>query len=86
MTGNCHVRCGAGENSEITSKNYLSLLGITKEELPEFIITVLSEGKQVGIQNTRPIYEAVYKGETKIVAIDVGSNGFIVGANPASLK
>lgn len=61
-------------------------MGITKEELPEFIITVLSEGKQVGIQNTRPIYEAVYKGETKIVAIDVGSNGFIVGANPASLK
>lgn len=61
-------------------------VGITKEELPEFIITVLSEGKQVGIQNTRPIYEAVYKGETKIVAIDVGSNGFIVGANPASLK
>ena len=25
MTGNCHVRCRAGENSEITSKNYLSL-------------------------------------------------------------
>lgn len=26
MTGNCHVRCGAGENSEIISKSYLSLL------------------------------------------------------------
>ena len=26
MTGNCHVRCGAGENSEMISKNYLSLL------------------------------------------------------------
>lgn len=25
MTGNCHVRCGVGENFEITSKNYLSL-------------------------------------------------------------
>lgn len=24
MTGNCHVRCGTGENSEITSKSYLS--------------------------------------------------------------
>ena len=32
MTGNCHVRCGAGENSEITSKNYLSLFG----KIPEF--------------------------------------------------
>lgn len=27
MTGNCHVRCGVGENSEIISKNYLSLSG-----------------------------------------------------------
>ncbi len=25
MTGNCHVRCGAGENPEITSKDYLLL-------------------------------------------------------------
>lgn len=25
MTGNCHVRCGAGENLEIISKGYLSL-------------------------------------------------------------
>ena len=24
MTGNCHVRCGTGENSEIISKSYLS--------------------------------------------------------------
>ena len=26
MTGNCHVRCGVGENLEIISKDYLSLL------------------------------------------------------------
>lgn len=26
MTGNCHVRCGVGENSEIISKSYLLLL------------------------------------------------------------
>ncbi len=32
MTGNCHVRCGAGENSEMISKNYLSLFG----KIPEF--------------------------------------------------
>ena len=32
MTGNCHVRCGAGENSEMISKNYLSLFG----EIPQF--------------------------------------------------
>jgi type IV secretion system protein VirD4 len=27
VTGNCHARCGAGENSEIISKSYLSLFG-----------------------------------------------------------
>lgn len=32
MTGNCHVRCGAGENSEMISKNYLSLFG----QIPKF--------------------------------------------------
>ena len=26
VMGNYHARCGVGENSEITSKNYLSLL------------------------------------------------------------
>ncbi len=26
MRGNSHVRCGVGENPEITSKDYLSLL------------------------------------------------------------
>ena len=29
MTGNCHVRCGVGENSEIISKSYLSLFSIS---------------------------------------------------------
>lgn len=28
MTGNCHVRCGVGENLEMTSKDYLSLLSL----------------------------------------------------------
>lgn len=28
MTGNCHVRCEAGENLEITSKDYLSLFSL----------------------------------------------------------
>lgn len=32
MTGNCHVRCGVGENPEIVSKDYLSLLG----KIPDF--------------------------------------------------
>ena len=36
MTGNCHVRCGVGENSEIISKSYLSLFAD--------ILTVINSG------------------------------------------
>ena len=32
VTGNCHARCGAGENPESISKDYLSLFG----KIPEF--------------------------------------------------
>jgi len=41
-----------------------------------------TQGTQVGIQGTRPIYEVVFKGIKKRVAVTVGNNGFVVGANP----
>ena len=41
MTGNCHVRCGTGENSEIISKSYLS----SSFEM----ITIAMEGKRLGL-------------------------------------
>ena len=43
MTGNCHVRCGTGENSEIISKSYLS----SSFEM----ITIAMEGKRLGLHN-----------------------------------
>ena len=49
----------------------------------------LENGKIVGYQGKgtgRPIYEVVYNGVTQRVAITTGSNGFIVGANPVSIK
>lgn len=43
MRGNSHVRCGVGENLEITSKGYLSL---------SFeMITIAMEGKRLGLHN-----------------------------------
>jgi len=55
--------------------------GISVEQIPEFLIKAASEGKIVGMQRTRPIYEITFNGQTYKVAIDIGSNGFIVGAN-----
>jgi hypothetical protein len=58
--------------------------GISRAQLPKALMTALSEGRVVGQQGTRPIYEFVFHGKTQRVAITVGDNGFIVGANPAA--
>ena len=46
--------------------------GITQEQIPDYVMNALE----------RPIYEFTYNGEIHKVAITVGNNGFIVGANP----
>ena len=59
--------------------------GITQEQIPDYVMNVLENGKIVGYQGRgtgRPIYEFTYNGEIHKVAITVGNNGFIVGANP----
>ncbi|MCL1976205.1 MAG: hypothetical protein FWG61_08605 [Firmicutes bacterium] len=55
--------------------------GIPTEKIPDFLIKAVSEGKVVGMQGTRPIYEVVYNGQLQRVAITIGENGYIVGAN-----
>ncbi|MBC1514616.1 T7SS effector LXG polymorphic toxin [Listeria immobilis] len=63
--------------------------GISKSELPDFLMTALEKGKIVGYQGKgkgRPIYEVIYNGKKRRVAITVGKNGFIVGANTVSIK
>ncbi|MEK4407056.1 LXG domain-containing protein [Sporosarcina sp. FSL K6-6792] len=62
--------------------------GIKSNEIPDLLMEALSKGKVVGTQgrgNGRPIYEVVFNGQKQRVAITVGNNGFIVGANPKSL-
>ena len=59
--------------------------GIKTSDIPDFILSAVSEGKIVGYQGKgtgRPIYEIEYNGETQLVAVTVGSNGYIVGAYP----
>ena len=49
----------------------------------------LKNGKVVGQQSARggrPIYEVGFEGRTVRVAINTGSNGFVVGANLASSR
>ncbi|RHX77449.1 hypothetical protein DLM77_21180 [Leptospira yasudae] len=61
--------------------------GILQSELPDFIMKAATEGKVVGYVGAgtgRPVYEIIYKGQKQTVGITIGSNGYIVGANPAS--
>ncbi|WP_201285615.1 hypothetical protein, partial [Chelativorans xinjiangense] len=62
--------------------------GISQEQIPDAVFSALEQNKVVGYQGSgtgRPIYEVNYNGQTKRIAITVGDNGFIVGANPTSV-
>jgi len=61
--------------------------GIPKEDIGEVAFRAATEGKPIGITGRdRVVYEVEYNGETKRIAVTVGSNGFIVGANPVGNK
>ena len=60
--------------------------GIAEDQIPHAVMTSVTDGKQVGFQGKgtgRPIYETEIDGRTQHIAVTKGSNGFIVGANPA---
>ena len=59
--------------------------GVSSDKIPDFIMYAIKNGKIVGKQRTRPIYEVMYEGKLQRVAISISGNGFIVGANPKSI-
>ena len=62
--------------------------GIESNQIQEFLMTAVSKGNIISYQGQgtgRPIYEVMYNGVKQYVAITIGSNGFIVGANPTTL-
>lgn len=62
---------------------------ISSDEIPNYIMEAIHQGNIVGYQgrkNPRTIFEFIYEGRKRRIAISIGSNGFIVGANPKSVK
>ncbi|MGW5116240.1 hypothetical protein ACWEQ8_12495 [Streptomyces noursei] len=54
------------------------------EDIPALLKKALTEGTLIDTQGrTRLVYEVVFNGKSQLVAIDVSSNGFVIGANPA---
>ena len=63
--------------------------GISNENIPNYVLEAVHQGNVVGTQgkrNPRTVYEFTYNGKKQRIAIQVGSNGYIVGANCVSLK
>ncbi|MEU4314481.1 hypothetical protein [Nocardia sp. NPDC024068] len=59
--------------------------GVLESEIPAVVMRAITEGEIVGSQGKdRPVYEIEHNGQTLKIAVTVGSNGFVVGANPAS--
>lgn len=59
--------------------------GIPLDQISDAVMAAVTRGKQVGMQGTRPIYEVEINGQIQRIAVTVGDNGFIVGANPAGI-
>ncbi len=86
MTGNCHVRCGVGENSEMTSKSYLSLFG-TIPRFEELLATMRSMeiSANVIIQNLSQL-KKMYKDSWENVLGNCDSLLFLGGQEPTTLE
>jgi filamentous hemagglutinin len=68
-------------------ESHFNQKGICTEDIADFVLTAVSKGEVIGYQgkgNGRPIYRVTYDGKEYNVAITIGSNGYIVGANPTS--
>ena len=79
----------AGLNHIMSHAEEFVKCGISKEQIADFIMDALQNGTIIGYQGRglgRPIYEVVFNGSVKRVAITTGENGFVVGANPVSLS
>jgi hypothetical protein len=63
--------------------------GIRQEDIPDAIMKAVSEGKVVGMEGSlrpRPVFEFQFDGKLRRIAVTIGDNGYVVGANPISLS
>lgn len=62
-------------------------IGINADEIVDVVMGTITTGNIVSFQgrdtvNPRPVYQFIYKAEIKYIAVTIGNNGYIVGANP----
>jgi hypothetical protein len=72
----------AGLEHILQKQGQFAQRGVGQDQVADYVLTAVTKGKVVGMQRTRPIYEFQWNGATHRLAVTVGDNGFIVGANP----
>ena len=86
MTGNCHARCGVGENLVIISKDYLSLFGL----IPGFetlITTIRSREISASIiLQSQSQLKALYKDNADTIIGNCDTTLFLGGKEKSTLK
>ena len=86
VTGNCHARCGVGENLVIISKDYLSLFG----EIPQFeklIATIRSREISASIiLQAKSQLKAIYKDNADTIEGNCDTLLFLGGKEKSTLK
>ena len=63
--------------------------GISNEDIPDYVLEAVYQGHIVGTQgkrNPRTIFEFTYNDKRQRIAVQVGSNGYIVGTNTRSME
>lgn len=60
---------------------------ISEAEIPDAVMQAVIFGEIIRYQSpTRPIYQVTFKSKIQLIAVTVGSNGYLVCANPASIS
>jgi hypothetical protein len=54
---------------------------VTEEGLGELARAATSVGRQIGSQRGRPIFAFLFRKELFVVAVEIGTNGYIVSMN-----
>lgn len=60
--------------------------GIPESDVPEVVMRALAQGRLVLKQGTRDVFKLDFQGRTLYIAVTVGNNGYVVGANPIGRK
>ena len=77
------------EHTITTHADDFANTGVSQDQIIDLVMEALNKGEIVGYQGNgqgRPIYEVIFNGDKRKVAIMVGSNGYIVGANPRPIE